>query len=188
MNVFFTSDSHYGHSNVIKYSNRPFDDADEMNEAMVTNWNSVVKPGDQIYHLGDFALCDEDKACKIAKRLMGQKFLIFGNHDKRLRKNVSFLGHWTWAKDMADITVDSQRIVLLHYAMLTWNQSHRGAWSLHGHSHGSLKDDPHSLRLDVGVDCWGYFPVSFEDLRKRMSKKEFEPIDHHGRRDQEEDQ
>lgn len=60
--------------------------------------------------------------------------------------------------------------------------SHRGAWNLYGHSHNSLKDDPHSLQLDVGVDAWDYRPASFEEVRERMSKKTFQPVDHHGAR------
>ncbi len=177
---WFTSDNHFGHANVIKYSNRPFDDVSEMNEAMIANWNAVVRPGDNVYHLGDFAFCREDDAVKIAKRLNGQKFLVYGNHDKRLRKVKEFSAQWIWTKDLAGITVNDQRIVLCHFAMLTWNQSHRSAWQLHGHSHGSLKDDPNALRIDVGVDCFDYQPVSFDQIAKLMSKKTFIPVDHHG--------
>jgi calcineurin-like phosphoesterase family protein len=61
------------------------------------------------------------------------------------------------------------------------NQSHRGAWQLHGHSHGSLTPDAWSRRADVGVDCWSYMPVSFEELQKHMATKRFRPVDHHGR-------
>ena len=150
---------------------------------MIKNWNGVVKPGDRVYHLGDFSFHKLEKTVQIAKRLMGQKYLIFGNHDKRVRKEQEFTSRWLWTKDLDGIDVDGQRIVLCHYAMMTWNQSHRGAWMLHGHSHGSLADDPHSLRLDVGVDPMGYQPVNFETIRDLMSKKDFRPIDHHGERD-----
>jgi calcineurin-like phosphoesterase family protein len=183
--VWFTSDTHFGHGNVIKYSGRPFADVNEMNEKLVLNWNANVKPGDVVYHLGDFALCDAERAIAIVKRLAGQKYLVFGNHDKALRKDKDFLGHWIWTKDMTDITVGSQRIVLAHYAMRVWNQSHRGAWQLHGHSHGSLKEEPHLLQCDVGVDCWNQRPVSFEELAAKMAKKEYKPVDHHGRHDEE---
>lgn len=176
---WFTSDTHYGHANIVKYSARPFADMAEMREAMIANWNARVKPGDLVYHLGDFALCDVEDACKIAKRLVGQKYLVFGNHDKRLRKDKTFLGHWIWARDLEQITVEEQKITLCHYAMLTWNQSHRGSWMLHGHSHGSLSDDPGALRLDVGVDCWGMAPVSFAEIQARMATKTFTPVDHH---------
>lgn len=180
MTVWFTSDTHFGHANVIRYSDRPFDDVEEMNEIMIRNWNAIVRPGDLVYHLGDFAFTRPEQATKIAKRLMGQKYLVWGNHDKALRKDKDFMAQWIWAKDIADIKVGDQRIVLCHYAMLTWNQSHRGAWNLHGHSHGSLKEDPHSLRVDVGVDCWDYQPAMFETIRAVMETKDYLPVDHHG--------
>lgn len=185
MNYWFTSDTHFGHERVIGYSGRPFSSAKEMDEAMIHNWNAVVRPGDCVYHLGDFALCDEDRAVRIAKSLMGQKFLVFGNHDKRLRKNNQFMGQWIWGKDLTQIEISGQKIILCHFAMLTWNQSHRGAWQLHGHSHGSLTPDPKTLRTDVGVDCWNYAPVSYDEIAKLMSTKTFVSIDHHGKRDDE---
>lgn len=189
MTVFFTSDTHYSHANVIRYSKRPFADVDEMNEAMIANWNAVVRPGDLVYHLGDFAFCDAERSVKIAKRLHGQRYLVFGNHDKKLRKDHLFLEQWIWSKELAEIKVGDQKIVLCHYALLTWNGSHRGSWSLHGHSHGSLREDSHALRTDigVGVDCWSYTPVSFEALQKHMARKEYQSIDHHGRKGEEDE-
>lgn len=133
---------------------------------LIQNWNAVVRPGDLVYHTGDFALCDEDRAVKIAKRLVGQKFLTFGNHDKRLRKNKDFLSQWAWAKDLADITVDNQKIVLCHYAFLTWAGSHKGSWDLHGHC---VDDKTEILTTDgwkrydevtVGDGVYSYNPVS----------------------------
>ncbi len=183
MTIWFTSDQHYSHKNIIEYSKRPFADVKEMNEAMVQRWNEVVRPGDLVYSLGDFCLGDEEDAVKYAKRLIGQKYLVYGNHDKRLRKNKDFNAQWIWQKDYAKIEVGNQKIILCHFPFLTWDGSHKGNWNLHGHSHGSLPDDPNALRLDVGVDCWDYYPVSFEELQKRMSKKEYRPIDHHGRAD-----
>ncbi len=177
--VYFTSDTHYGHSNVIKYCTRPFATTEEMDETMIANWNAVVRPGDLVYHIGDFALCDAERATRIAKRLMGNKYLVWGNHDKKLRKVPAFCSQFIWQKDLTQVEVGDQKITLCHYAMLTWNQSHRSAWQLHGHSHGSMPDDPGALRLDVGVDCWDYQPVAYETLVKRMGQKTYVPIDHH---------
>ena len=179
---WFTSDTHFGHSNILQYSKRPFDDVSDMRESLIHNWNSVVQPGDRVYHLGDFALCNPEEATKIVQRLNGQRFLVFGNHDKALRKDAAFLSHWIWARDMAEIEVEGQKIILCHYALKTWNQSHRGSWNLYGHSHGSLKDDPGSKQIDVGVDCHDYYPISFEEVKKKMDKKVFVPSDHHGAR------
>ena len=71
INSWVISDTHFGHKNVIKYDNRPFQDVAAMDEALIKNWNSVVKPGDTIYHLGDFAFSSEDKVCEVLERLNG---------------------------------------------------------------------------------------------------------------------
>lgn len=187
--TFFTGDTHFGHANVIKYANRPFASVEEMDEAMVANWNAVVGDHEDVYHLGDFAFYKKvERVLAVLCRLRGRKHLIFGNHDKTHRRDERFLKLWETTRDFAEIKIadptahdgKSRRIVLCHYAMLVWNKSHYGTWQLHGHSHGTLQDDPRALRLDVGVDCWGMAPVSYEVLRERMSKKTWVPIDHHG--------
>jgi calcineurin-like phosphoesterase family protein len=150
-----------------------------MGWAMIDRWNAVVRPGDRVYHLGDFALCKAPLATEIAKKLHGQKFLIFGNHDRVLRKDKDFLAQWIWARDFEQIMVGDQKISLMHYAMRTWPSSHRGAWQLHGHSHGSLQEDSRLRQIDVGVDCWDFTPVDFDTLQERMSKKQWVAIDHH---------
>lgn len=195
MNVFFTSDTHYFHKNIIRFTqespakqlykgsgSRPFPTILEMHEEMIRRWNEVVAPGDQVYHLGDFSFGTPEESVRVAKRLNGQKFLIWGNHDKGLRKDKDFMAQWAWCKDMAEIWVGDIKVVLCHYPMLTWNKSHHGSWNLHGHCHGSLPADPGALRVDVGVDCWDYTPVSVEELVKVMSKKTYKPVDHHGKR------
>ncbi len=179
MTTWFTSDTHYGHTNIIKYAKRPFNSVEEMDEDMINRWNSVVKAGDSVYHLGDFALCKPERALWIAHRLRGQKFLIFGNHDTDLRQDVRFLGAWVWAKDLTEIKVSKQRITLCHYAMRTWASSHHETWQLYGHSHGSLTDDVRLRSVDVGVDCWNYTPVAFETLQEVMSRRKWTVIDHH---------
>lgn len=182
--VFFTSDTHYGHAKIIGYANRPFKNVDQMNYEMMVNWNSVVRPEDTVYHIGDFAFCSTDEACAIAKELHGHKHLIFGNHDKRLRKESSFTKLWESTSDYKEIKVpdggDVRRIILCHYSFKVWNQSHHGSWNLYGHSHGTLPDDPGSLSFDVGVDCWNYTPISYEEVKQKMKTKTFTPIDRHG--------
>ena len=164
-NVFFTSDNHFGHARIIEYCNRPFKHVDEMNEAMIANWNNKIDPEDTVYHIGDFAM--DKNPSKFLYRLNGQKFLIKGNHDGKPRKEDGWAGIW----DYREIRVENQFIVLCHYALRVWNKSHYGSWNLFGHSHGSLPDDPTVLSIDVGVDCHDYTPISFEEIKEIMDRK-----------------
>lgn len=183
MSIFFTSDTHYYHKNIIKYSNRPYKDITEMNEAMIENYNRRVGKDDVCYHLGDFGFADQDKLTKIVQRLNGQKHLILGNHDNRQYFQEVFGS----VRDYVEIKVPDedarhglQSIVLFHYSMRVWNKSHYGAWQLYGHSHGTLFNDPSLLSMDVGVDPCGYAPISYEEVKELMKLKTFKPIDHHG--------
>ncbi len=87
MNIFVTSNTHFNHKNIIKYCHRPFKDVEEMNEAIISNWNNSVTNDDIIYHLGDFCFGAKEELKQIFNRLNGQKYLIMGNHDKKLGRN-----------------------------------------------------------------------------------------------------
>ena len=186
MSIFFIGDTHFFHNNVIKYCNRPFKDSEEMNRAMIDNWNSVVKPTDHIYHVGDFGFAHEDKLYNVLKRLNGVKHLVWGNHDKIIRKSTLLRSKFESLSELKEIYVQhhsfpegKQKIVLCHYSMRVWNKAHWGAYHLFGHSHGTLLDDPNSLSFDVGVDSWNFTPVSLEEVINKMTTKNFKPLDHH---------
>lgn len=172
MSIYLTSDLHLGHKNIIKHSNRPFKTVQEMDEALIGNFNSKVKPDDTVYILGDFAFGDGlKKAEKYFKRLNGNKHLIIGNHDS---KHVVALP-WESVSPLTEIKISkSTRLVLCHYAMRVWHHAYRGVYHLHGHSHGTLPENK-SLSFDVGVDVWNYSPVSLEDIKKKMFFKKENP-------------
>lgn len=180
---FFTSDLHLSHRNIIKYCKRPFIDENEMNEVIISRWNSTVSPKDIVYVVGDVTFeKDEAKRDQILYQLNGEKHLVWGNHDKLLHK---WQRHFKTAKDIATLHVPpeanngkGQRIVMCHYAMRVWDQSHYGTWHLYGHSHGSLPDDENMLSCDVGVDSWDFTPVSMEQLAQHMAKKNFKPLEY----------
>lgn len=180
MNTFFTSDTHFGHVNIIKYCKRPFSSVEEMDNTLVRNWNAIVRPEDTVYHLGDFAV-GGGPATPYLRRLSGNIYFCRGNHDKRLINYYSY-DFDSSVPYLRELTVEKQEIVLCHYAMKVWNGSHKGHWQLYGHSHGTLPDDPNSLSCDVGVDCWNYFPVSMDQLRDKMKTKTYKSVDHHGPR------
>lgn len=177
--IWFISDTHWNHANIIKYCKRPFASIGEMNEKLIENWNARVKPGDSVYHLGDFALkVSQQEVENLVRRLNGQIHLIWGNHDQ---KNKSVLKATNFAEKVPykELKIGDLKIVMCHYPFLTWNRAHHGSWDLHGHSHGNLPRDPNARRVDVGVDCWNYSPVSFDEIRVEMEKVQFKPVDHH---------
>jgi calcineurin-like phosphoesterase family protein len=214
MKTFFTSDTHFYHANIIIYCNRPWlkagdviqdgdesywswvsqeikqQRANEMTEAMISNWNNKITNDDDVYHLGDFifgAKLNPEQIELFIKRLNFKNlYLIWGNHDEGMRRaqrrlEHAFVGRIHFLGDMKEVTINGQRITLCHYAMKVWEGSHHGTWHLYGHSHGSLADDPHSLSFDVGVDCTNYEPLTLEEVTERMSKKYYMPLDHHGK-------
>jgi calcineurin-like phosphoesterase family protein len=186
MDYFFAADTHFFHKNICKYTHRPFSSVEEMNETLINNWNSVVSDGDEVFFLGDFSFGNASQVKDILFRLKGQIKIVYGNHDSSLKQFLKGINNYPELKkriqilgDYAEIKINGQEITLCHYAMKVWKNSSRLSYSLFGHSHGNLPDDPHSLSMDVGVDCCNYFPISFEQVKEFMLKKTFIPIDHH---------
>lgn len=172
-NLFFTSDTHFNHGNIIKYCNRPFSSVEEMNEALIKNHNAVVGKNDFVIHLGDIAFGkDIHQTVALLSQLNGRKIFLLGNHDDSLlygsirEKGLDFL---TFSRfQLAPISIFGQHVVLCHFPMLSWERSYHGSIHLHGHSHGNIPDDPLVRRVDVGVDCNNYTPVSWGDIKKKM--------------------
>jgi calcineurin-like phosphoesterase family protein len=132
-----------------------------MDAAMVARWNEVVRPDDDVWHLGDFALrIRAAEAGALLRSLNGRKHLVTGNNDP---PEIIGLGEWSSVQAYAEITVESQRLVLCHYAFRTWNGMAKGTLNLHGHSHGRLKALPR--QTDVGVDCWDFRPIAVSRTR-----------------------
>ena len=161
--IWFTADSHFGHANIIKLCNRPFQDIREHDEDLIARWNAVVRPDDILWHLGDCCYRSAKAPSSYLSRLHGRKHLVRGNHDVH---QISSAAGWESIQEMAHIKVDDRRITLCHYAMRVWPASHHGSLHLYGHSHGRLPGDRQSL--DVGVDCWDFYPVGMEQILERM--------------------
>lgn len=184
---FFVSDQHFSHFKIIEYCNRSFSSITEMNDTIINNHNSVVTSADDVYILGDFAFVNNIQSFdNIINQLNGRKFFILGSHDRIVEHNLKYLlRHFVWIKEKAEIKINKQDITLCHYPMWSWAKSHYGSWQLFGHHHGRLNSDHRSpdkinltdrLQLDVGVDCWNFSPVSFEQIKEIMDKKNFVPI------------
>lgn len=153
--IYFTADTHFYHSNILKYCGRPFKNVEEMNETIINNWNSVVSYNDTIYHLGDFSLssvtCRED----IKNRLKGNIVFIKGNHDK---SNLTHIESLIFKKS-------GHRILLVHDPSL----ASLPMLTLCGHVHNAFKVYNQVSKfpiINVGVDVWDYRLVSFEDISR----------------------
>jgi calcineurin-like phosphoesterase family protein len=175
LNIWFTADFHLGHKNIIRYCNRPFQTVEEMNQEILERLNSRVKANDILYFLGDFCIGPKARAAEFRQKIRCKKiFALAGNHDKETRKLTQ---EFTWLNDLAEVSLNGQRIVLCHYAMRVWNQSSRGSWHLYGHSHGKLSAPDTSLSMDVGVDTHDFRPWHFDEIRERMKAKAAPTVD-----------
>lgn len=160
MAVFFTADTHFGHGGARGLYRRPFPSVAAMDAAMLERWNATVRPEDEVWHLGDFALGPDAAAMQaLLNRLRGRKHLITGNND-----GPATLGLEGWAsvQAYAEIAVEGVSLVLCHYAFRSWRNMGRGWVNLHGHSHGRLK--PLARQADVGVDVWDFRPVTLAEI------------------------
>lgn len=165
--IFFTSDEHYGHANVIRFCKRPFESLEDQTEQLITRHNSKVGPNDITYHCGDmfWRRVSIPEANSIMDRLNGKHALVLGNHDE-VAKRIA--GRFEWVKECALIHTNT-RVWLSHYAHRVWPDSHKGSYHLFGHTHSVLSDYRYST--DVGVDAKGYFPMSYDELEAYMTAK-----------------
>ena len=194
--IFMTSDTHWFHENIIKYTNRPWNGIDDMGEALIKNWNNVVGKGDIVYHLGDVAMGGKKRAgelSSILNRLNGTIRLIKGNHDNYVLDEPC-VSRFEWVKDYYELKYTSpnhgkKKFVLQHYPLYTWNNAGRinkknqpSTICLHGHCHGSIDQvNMKTTRMDVGIDSRGYAPIWIENIIEIMNYRTYNPVDHHNK-------
>ena len=175
--VWFTSDTHFGHENIIRFCGRPFRNAEEMNAELIRRWRETVPDNGIVFHLGDFAHGGSRLWNDILFALTGRKYLILGNHDiKNLRQG--FMNRFELVTQQMTIRVGKQHIVLNHNPFLCYGGSYRDVWQLFGHVHsGPLSHTglDHSrlimlfpLQYDVGVDNNDFRPVSFAKVKAKI--------------------
>lgn len=173
--LWFTSDTHWHHSKIIEFCNRPFTSVEEMNEKLIENWNSVVKPGDTVFHLGDFCFGGSQAWNSILDQLNGNILLIKGNHDeKSLRQG--YMLRFKWVGYQLHLLVEDHSIYLNHFPFLCYGGTYHDipTWQLFGHVHsgpGANGKDINRMQYlfptqyDVGVDNNNFTPVSFEQIK-----------------------
>ena len=186
--VFFISDTHFFHHNIIKYCDRPFSDIYDMNETIIQNWNHIVPEDGVVFHLGDFSLGagreDKEKGplIELLWRLNGTIYLTVGNHEGNVLNGDVCRNRFEEIADILEITIkdeevshSKQDITMCHYPMIVWNASHKGSWQLFGHVHGFMsnkgKIQHKPSQLDVGVDNVGFSPISYEKVKELITKQ-----------------
>ncbi len=155
-NIWFTADTHFHHYNIIKYSDRPYDTVEEMNEELIKNWNNKIKKNDTVFHLGDFSF----KNTKLIKQqLNGNIIHIKGNHDDKketLIKDLSLMVNINQWQLIHDPNESSARIVICGHVHKQWK---------------TKRTKKGRLLINVGVDVWDYNPVNIIEIKKIVNEK-----------------
>jgi calcineurin-like phosphoesterase family protein len=196
INVFFTSDFHLFHNNVLKYDNRPFNDVYEMHAVIEERWNETVGVDDVVIYLGDLTFArreDVSLVNEILERLNGTIHFVMGNHDKY--EDIKKIPRFASVQDYLEVrirhNVDSDIHIgakvrvetlfcVMHYPIYSWNKKHHGSYHLHGHCHGNLyqgaESDFYTNRrvMDVGCMLHNYKPISYSEVIQKLSHVELE--------------
>lgn len=199
-NIFFTSDTHFGHKRIIELCDRPFDDITHMNEMLVYNWNSVVSVEDTVYHLGDVALGPIEDSLKYISRLNGNKILIVGNHDRMFppmaKNRPEKIAEWerryidagfvTIVPDEeARVFADGIAFELSHFPYSgdshgeeryrEFRKIDNGRALIHGHTHQNKRfslSKNGTPQVHVGVDAWAFTPVSLAQVVETLEEED----------------
>lgn len=184
--IYFISDTHFGHSNIIKHCERPFDNVHIMDQVILDNINEVVGQDDSLYILGDFCFKGQKPLNYRLRIKCRNVHLIFGNHENKkkdyhLDELTTDMNGFASLYDVQEIIHCNQRIYLSHYPHRSWPASHKGSWMLYGHVHSKLDHEDRAstrLTLDVGVDnTINYYkpfgqPFSFKEIQKIMESRQ----------------
>lgn len=166
-NIFLISDTHFGHRSICVFTRpdgsklRPWDDPSEMDEAMVENWNKVVKPDDVVYHLGDVVI--NRRCLATLGRLNGSKRLILGNHD--IFNHEDYLPYFKRLHGSLKLG----DLLLTHIPVHHESVAHWTTCNVHGHIHAH--DIPSAKYFNVCVEMIDYAPIALEDLKVRIREK-----------------
>jgi len=179
--IYFTSDPHLGHKNIISHCQRPFASLEEMDQQLISAWNRRIRTEDTVYILGDLMFFCKDPQWYL-ERLNGHKHLILGNHDstwistmaKRKARGVEGAREaedfFDSMQDLAELKLDGNRLILCHYPMMSWNHMDIGSYLVFGHIHNSTHAPYWPLlwgmerALNAGVDINDFCPVTFDKL------------------------
>lgn len=161
MQNFVISDTHFNHAKIIQYCSRPFENVEEMNEALIWNWNSVVGADDYVYHLGDFGFGSISALGDIRKRLNGEILLIRGNHDSHSKHTYEKIG----LPVIDRLTISPPGVLFKCYLSHRPSiEKRRGEVHLHGHLHRNELEDNPFWNVNMSVELWDYTPQLLTDV------------------------
>ena len=181
-NIWFTSDLHFGHANIMKYEGRPFNNTDEMNKFIFNKWNALVKPDDIVFILGDILFGGSDLFERIFPKLNGKKYLIMGNHDYKNVRN-RYREYFEDVQNKMFISIDGQPIILNHEPLMCFGgQLTNRVWHLFGHVHTNhtccdgidtkiVEKICTPNMYDVGVDWNNFAPIKWQEVRDKIKEQ-----------------
>lgn len=167
--VFFTSDQHFGHSNIIRLCDRPFESIEQMDSVLIERWNRKVTNGDTVYILGDLMFRNKKPPEEYLRQLKGKKHLIIGNHDRDWIRKCDLTQWFESVNNLHYITDGKHQLALCHYPMMSWPHMTR-CYMIHGHIHGNTDADywpliqGNPLMLNAGIDVNNFEPVTFDEM------------------------
>ena len=167
--IYYISDLHFGHRNVIGMDGRPFETIEEMDETLIRLWNERVTDEDDVYILGDFAYRNGNTASWYLRRLKGRKHLIIGNHDRLTIQDAKAMAYFASVEKMSLINDNGRMVSLCHFPLAEWNGKRRGGYHVHGHLH-NRRDAVYEFMsrfdkaLNAGCMLNGYRPVTLDEL------------------------
>lgn len=165
--VWIISDTHFNHTNIIKYCARPYYSVDEMNHDLIARWNSVVKQDDIVYHLGDFGMGGKEPIARWRRALNGKIKLIKGNHDDHSNQWYRDCGF----DEVYDRPILVQDFYILSHAPLECINDNSTFVNIYGHVHNDVRWEPYTKRsFNACVDVNNFTPVLFDDIRKKFER------------------
>lgn len=166
--LFITADTHFGHKEIITYENRPFQNVDEMNDAIIKNWNEHVAPNDTVFHLGDVGMCSKEVLKAILTKLNGTKILVMGNHDQELSVNEWMECGFT---EVYRYPIIYHEFMVMQHEPPQYINAATPFYYLYGHVHGTKMYPTISTQSAcVSMERWNYTPADLEEIKQLVYK------------------
>ncbi len=177
MKNYYISDLHLGHTNCLRFDDRPYTDVDEMAKDIIVRWNSKVRDDDQVYLLGDVAYKDIGSVYEVLEKLRGHIHLVIGNHDpSRVMKNERAMRCFESVDWIMNIKDEGRNVCLCHFPIICWDKKHRDSYHVYGHVHTRVNEDTiymmkQERAFNAGCMLNNYEPCTLEELAENTRKR-----------------